>query len=341
MAVRIGVIGTSDVAKRRMIPAIKASRSFEYAGVAIAASAEWDEPHTEDAYALMLGRKQAKAQEFVGLFGGKVYGGYEELIQSADVDAVYIPLPPSLHYKWGKCALEHGKHVLMEKPFCVAGAQTEELVALAKRNNLALTENYGFVYHSQFKKIKELYAGGELGELREIRATFGFPHRAATDFRYSRTYGGGALLDCGGYTVKAACQFLRSPELVFASLTKPAGYEVDLFGSAVLRESGTNALLSFGMDNAYKCEFALWGSCGEVFSTRAFTAPDDFESTVTLCTKSGKQVIPCGTCNQFLACLDSFYNLIASGAVRDEEYKALCLQSGLLSAIEARGTADV
>jgi hypothetical protein len=333
MAVRIGVIGTSDIARRRMIPAIKACPDFEYAGVAVASSREWDEPHSEADYAVMLEAKKAKAAEFVKLFGGNVYVGYEELLHDESIDAVYIPLPPSLHYVWGKRALENGKHVLMEKPFTVGGRQTQELVSLAKARNLAVMENYGFIYHNQFKKIKEIVKSGGIGQLREIRAAFGFPHRAAGDFRYSRKYGGGALLDCGGYTVKAACQFLSGPELVCSSLVQPASYDVDLYGTAVLRAGSVNAVLSFGMDNAYICELSVWGSSGQVLSTRAFTAPDDFESKVTLCTKEGKQEIPCGRCNQFLECLHVFRSLIDSGDGRRAEYESLELQSALLDGI--------
>ena len=65
MAVRIGVIGTSDIAKRRMIPAIKQNKHFEYEGVAVANSAEWNEPHSEQEYVSILEKKKQKAQEFL------------------------------------------------------------------------------------------------------------------------------------------------------------------------------------------------------------------------------------------------------------------------------------
>ena len=105
---------------------VKQCADFEYKGVAIAASSEWDEPHSEKEYEQILENKKAKAKTFCDDFCGKTYIGYEALLKESEIDAVYIPLPPALHYKWGKLALENGKHVLMEKPFSINFEQTKE-----------------------------------------------------------------------------------------------------------------------------------------------------------------------------------------------------------------------
>ncbi len=335
MALRIGVIGTADIAKRRMIPAIKQSTDFEYAGVAIASSSEWDEPHSENAYEQILENKKAKAQSFYDEFGGKTYVGYEALLKDPSIDAVYIPLPPALHYKWGKLALENGKHVLMEKPFTINYDHTKELLAIAEKKNLAVIENYGFIYHNQFKKLKEICKNGEIGNLREIRASFGFPHREISDFRYSKKYGGGALLDCGGYTIKSACEFMENPEVVYASLVTPKNYEVDLYGSVVLKDKTSNitAILSFGMDNAYKCDFELWGNKGSVISNRAYTAPENYDSFVTLSTKDGKKDIRCGSDNQFLKILDNFSSAIKNTKKKTDSYEEIKMQQKIVQNI--------
>ena len=323
MSIRIGVIGTADIAKRRMIPAIKQCGLFEYAGVAIASSAEWEEPHTDAEYESVLEGKKAKAKAFCNEFGGSSYIGYEALLNDSSIDAVYIPLPPALHSKWGKLALQRGKHVLMEKPFCVSLEQAKELLALAEEKNLAVIENYGFIYHAQFDKIKEICKSGEIGKLREIKANFGFPQRESSDFRYSKKYGGGALLDCGGYTLKAALEFMDQPELCFASLVTPKDCEVDIYGSAVLKQNDLCAHLSFGMDNAYKCDFELWGSKGSAISNRAFTAPDNYKSSIKLSTKEGLKEIPCGADNQFLKILQQFALAIESPEKRKGLYKSI------------------
>ena len=104
---KIGVIGTADIAKRKMIPAMMKASGVEYAGVAIAAREEWEQEYFEKDYAELYAKKQIKGQEFVNLFGGKLYESYRSLILDESVDAVYIPLPPALHYRWAKEALEH------------------------------------------------------------------------------------------------------------------------------------------------------------------------------------------------------------------------------------------
>ena len=134
--IRLGILGTSEIAFRRFLPALKKHSEFEYIGVA--------------------SRNIEKTKLFVESYGGKGYSSYDELLQDKNIDAVYIPLPPALHFEWGKKALQAGKHILMEKPFCVNLQQTEELIELAKERNLAVHENYMFMYHKQLTKIKEI-----------------------------------------------------------------------------------------------------------------------------------------------------------------------------------------
>ena len=90
---RIGIICPSEIAFRRFLPALKEAGSFEYAGVAIANKEEFVGATDE-----ILAKERAKAQTFVDNYGGKIYEGYRNLIESEDIDAVYLPLPPGLHY---------------------------------------------------------------------------------------------------------------------------------------------------------------------------------------------------------------------------------------------------
>ena len=252
---RIGILGTSDIAFRRFLPALK--NTFDFAGVA--------------------SRDVAKTVKFIKAFGGKGYNGYDALLDDENIDCVYIPLPPALHFEWAKKALLSGKHVMLEKPFTTSMNDTHELVELAERKNLALHENYMFQYHSQIDFILT-----ELGELRLIRLDFGFPFRGAADFRYNKALGGGALFDCGGYTVKLASILLGdTARFTDATLIYKEGFEVDIGGTATLRNSdGLTAQIAFGMDNGYRCSLDVWGRAGSLFTDRVFTAPDGFSPTV-------------------------------------------------------------
>jgi predicted dehydrogenase len=263
---RLGILGTSDIAFRRFLPAL--GGSFDFAGVA--------------------SRDLGKTAKFTDAFGGVGYDGYDALLNDETIGAVYIPLPPALHFEWAEKALLNGKHVMLEKPFTTRLSDTQALVELAKSKGLALHENYMFVYHSQLDFIRGKM--NEIGELRLIRCDFGFPFRGNTDFRYDKNMGGGALLDCGGYTLKLAAMLLGSGARVTAAGLnyKPQtafrpGFNVDIGGSATLvNKSGVTAQVCFGMDNSYRCSLDIWGSKGAISTDRIFTAPDGFETTVTV-----------------------------------------------------------
>lgn len=305
--IRIGVLCPSEIAFRRFMPALKKLDSFEYIGLAAATEREFSGADSDEVRPSEL----EKAEKFVAAHGGKIFKGYESLISSDEIDAVYLPLPPALHYKWGKKVLQAGKHLLMEKPFTTSLAETEELLALAEEKGLVVHENYMFLYHSQLQKVKELIADGALGEIRLLRMAFGFPKRSGDDFRYKKDLGGGALLDCGGYPVRLALELLgNSAEVVQAQLTQPEGHEVDLFGSAVLKNDvGLCAQISFGMDNAYQCQLEVWGSKATLIAPRIFTAPADFLPVLYLQGSSSKSEIEMPKDDSFFNSLKVFFCL--------------------------------
>lgn len=313
---KIGILGTADIAFRRFLPALQKCSEFLFAGIA--------------------SRTPEKVQPFIDAFGGQAYKSYDALLADESIDAVYVPLPPALHYEWGKKVLLSGKHLLMEKPFTTSLEQTRDLLRIAEEKGLAVHENYMFLYHSQLAYIKKLIADGELGEIRLYRMAFGFPKRSEGDFRYNRELGGGALLDCGGYPVRLALELLGDTARVTqAKLVQPAGYEVDLFGNAVLEnDDGLCAQVSFGMDNAYQCQLEVWGSKQTLIAPRIFTAGDGFEPILQLRSSQDEK-------KQMLAADDQFYNSLSRFArlcngieTRDGN---IYTQSNLIGIIQNKG----
>ncbi|MBP3720039.1 MAG: Gfo/Idh/MocA family oxidoreductase, partial [Clostridia bacterium] len=114
--INIGVLGTSGIAERRMIPAIRKDGTFRYAGTAYSTREEMGFQGTDGEFEPLLARKLEKAARFQSSFGGKIYEGYRSLLEDPGVEAVYIALPPALHFRWASEALRRGKHVLLEKP---------------------------------------------------------------------------------------------------------------------------------------------------------------------------------------------------------------------------------
>lgn len=329
--IRIGIICPSEIAFRRFLPSLKQAEDFEYVGVAIASKEEFVGATDE-----ILAKERQKAQTFVDSYGGKIFEGYSTLISSDELDAVYLPLPPALHFQWAKQALQKGKHVLVEKPSTTSLADTQELISIAKEKSLALHENYMFVFHNQIAAINEIVKSGEIGDIRLYRISFGFPRRDARDFRYNKALGGGALLDAGGYTMKLATELLGSSvRLVAATANYTSEFEVDLYGSATLEnDDKVVAQVAFGMDNDYKCDLEIWGSKGTLTTGRIMTAPNGFEPTYTIKKNQDYTDGKLPADDAFLKSIERFGTCVTDDAVCKDNYEKLLKQEQLVEAFK-------
>jgi predicted dehydrogenase len=177
---RIGTLGSSRISQPALIdPAVSVPE------VTVAAVAARD-PARAEAYALRHGLEKA-------------YGSYEELLADPDIDAVYNPLPNSLHGPWTLRAIEAGKHVLCEKPFA-SNADEAALVARAvSASGLVVMEAMHYRYHPLTQRLTEVV--GELGPVRHIQAWTSFAIVDPGDIRYDYGLAGGAMMDGGCYAI--------------------------------------------------------------------------------------------------------------------------------------------
>ena len=136
--IKIAVLCPSEIAFRRFMPAIKKVESAEYVGIGVANEIEWFGSQSSKHDLSILQVENEKAKKFREVYGGKIFNSYLELLTSKEVDAIYIPLPPALQYKWVKETLKNNKHVFVEKPSTTCYKDTYELVELANKLNLAL-----------------------------------------------------------------------------------------------------------------------------------------------------------------------------------------------------------
>jgi xylose dehydrogenase (NAD/NADP) len=149
-------------------------------------------------------RDRERGEAFAQRHGiARVHGSYEELLADPEVEAVYIPLPNSLHVPWSVKALEAGKHVLCEKPLTRRGADAEAAFDAAERAGRLLMEGFMWRYHPQTEELARRV--GEIGPLRVVRAAFGFTLAAEDtgNVRIQPDLEGGALMDVGCYCVSA------------------------------------------------------------------------------------------------------------------------------------------
>jgi xylose dehydrogenase (NAD/NADP) len=183
-----------------------------------------------------LGRAQAFASEH-GL--ARAHGSYEELLADPEVDAIYNPLPNSLHVEWSIKALEAGKHVLCEKPMSRHAGEVERAFDVAEREGLVLEEAFMWRHHPQLARARELLAAGDVGELRVIRAAFAFNAPDPDDIRLQADLDGGGLMDVGCYCV-SGCRALAGAEPIRAYAEYVPGGQggVDIALAATLRFPG-------------------------------------------------------------------------------------------------------
>lgn len=323
------------------MPALAQVDGVEYAGVGVATADEFrlgPEGSPARGAAAGEGALDAPSLELArGMqaeWGGEVWRGYGALLADPSVDAVYAPLPPALHFPWGRVALEAGKHVLMEKPFTTAEDATHELLGLSRARGLAVHENYMFAFHSQIAWIREKVASGELGEFRMARIDFGFPFRGGSDFRYSAALGGGALLDCGGYALKLAAMLLGDEaRVVAARLERGRGLDVDLFGSATLESPRGAVQVSFGMDNDYRCSLDVWGSEASLWTGRVLTAPAGLEPEVVIRRNGAEERAALPADDSFRKSIEHFARCVADPAEAEARRGEILRQAGLVEQV--------
>lgn len=302
--IRIGVLGTANIATKSVIPALMTLREH-FCTVGISS------------------RSTVKAKEVATNFAINPFDGYDSILSKKIVDAIYIPLPNALHYRWVKTALNRGIHVLVEKSLACTYAEVEELCELASKRKVALVENFQFRFHRQLKEIQNMVNSGKIGELRAVKSYFGFPPFAdLKNIRYQNALGGGALLDAGVYPLKIAQIFLGLDLTVgAANLNSQNDSEVDIWGGAYLKQRTGHlfAEVAFGFDNYYQCNLELWGSKGKIVADRIFTAPPDYESVIKLYTSNGREEFRVGTDNHFINMLTYLSKVICDEGLMEKE----------------------
>ena len=142
------------------------------------------------------------------------YGTYEELLADPDVEAIYNPLPNTMHSEWSIKAMEAGKHVLCEKPFSRHIGDVERAFDAADATGMHLSEAFMYRHHPQTARLAELVASGAIGELRVIRSVFSYSLYDADNIRLRTDVEGGSLMDVGCYCISGARLLGGEPESV-------------------------------------------------------------------------------------------------------------------------------
>lgn len=240
---RFGIIGTANIA-RGFVNGVRGSSLIEVTAIA--------------------SRSQQAASDFAAEFGiAQAFGSYQQLLDEAQIDAVYIPLPNSMHAEWAIKALERGIPVLCEKPLGLSRAQATVMFDAAARNDTALLEAFPYLYQPQTGQLTELVASGAIGDVRMIQAAFGFCLGPAGNTRLEPELGGGSLLDVGCYSISLSCLLIAKPALNVSARARwaPSGVDMAVSGS-IHFEGDRMAQIMSAMDIAPHRQAMIIGSDG-------------------------------------------------------------------------------
>jgi D-xylose 1-dehydrogenase (NADP+, D-xylono-1,5-lactone-forming) len=178
---RIGILGTAKIA-RSFVQGVQTSERVAVSAVA--------------------SRNADKAANFAAeLKIARHFGSYQALLADPDIDAVYNPLPNSLHAEWTIAAARAGKHVLCEKPLAANAVEARAMFEAARRHGVHVVEGYPYLAQPQTRKMRELLRDGAIGQIKLLQASFGFTLTDAGNIRLDPALAGGALMDVGVYPV--------------------------------------------------------------------------------------------------------------------------------------------
>jgi predicted dehydrogenase len=210
---RWGILSTAKIGRDHVIPALQDADN----GVVTA----------------IASRDRQKARALADRFGAAhAFGSYEEMLASAVIDGVYIPLPTSQHVEWAVKAADAGKHVLVEKPLALRAEDIAPVIAARDRNHVLVSEAFMVTYHPQWLKVRSLIADGAIGRLRHVQGAFSYYNVDADNMRNKPELGGGGLPDIGVYpTVATRFSAGKEPVRLQATVERDPKFGTDIYAS--------------------------------------------------------------------------------------------------------------
>jgi predicted dehydrogenase len=286
--VRWGMLGTSNFAQRRVIPAL---RDASCAVLTAVASRDFGKAAT---YARENGISQA-------------YGSYDELLADREVNAVYVALPNHKHAAWSVRALEAGKHVLCEKPIALEASDVLKVIAARDRARVKAGEGFMVACHPQWLMVREIVDSGRAGEIRAIQTSFGFTLPNPQNIRNVLQFGGGALFDIGCYPVFCSRFVLqREPSRAFCTMDFDPDSSIDRLTSGILDFGTVQSSFVASIQVISNQRVTLLGTTGKIEIEIPFNAPTDRPARVIF----NDEVLETPVCNQFTLEFDAFSRAI-------------------------------
>jgi predicted dehydrogenase len=326
--VRWGVLGVARIATEKVIPAMQRGQWSEITAIA--------------------SRDLGKAERAATALGiPKTYGSYEALLADPDVDAIYNPLPNHLHVPWSARALEHGKHVLCEKPIALTAAEAATLVDARDRTGAKIQEAFMVRTHPQWLEARALVRGGAIGDLTAMLGVFSYFNREAGNIRNRVDAGGGALMDVGCYLINTArFIFEQEPARVIGTVQRDPDFGTDRLTSILLDFGRGHAAGTCSTQMVPAQRIQIFGTTGRIELPIPFNAPPDRPCRLIVDTGgdlfgAGISEITIDTCNQYTIQGDLFSRAVLDDApvpspIEDAVKNMACIDAIFTSARTGR-----
>jgi predicted dehydrogenase len=293
-----GVVSTARIGVDWVIPAINKTANGKVVAIA--------------------SRDESKARKVAQSLGiAAYYDDYSELLESKDVDAVYISLPNSMHHKWTIQAAENRKHVLCEKPLGLSARESEEMAEACHRADVKLCENFMYRYYPHIRKLKKLIDDGRIGKISLIKSAFTFKLDDLNDIRLNKELGGGSLYDVGCYCVNvsrmlAGCE----PIQVQATAHIHANGVDDVFIGIMQFPNDELAVFDSGFQTMLRHPIEVVGSKGTLEIPAVFEPGFVKPEIVIRCGTT--ETISCQNVNPYLLLAEDFADSILND--REQQY---------------------
>lgn len=286
--VKWGILGYARIARLSTIPAIMNANNAEFFGIA--------------------SRDQDKLNECKKEYDcKKTYLTYDQLLDDPEIDAVYIPLPNSLHKEWVIKAAKKGKHILCEKPIALNTEEVLEMKKASEENNVLLMEGFMYRYTNRTKKVLELLKSGIIGDIKYINSTFRFFLDRENTIKMKPELGGGSIYDVGCYPLDFINMIMKKdPTDVSAEFIYQDNVD-SMFTGTLKYENDTIAVLNSGFNAFDRMYSEIIGSKGLIEIPDTFL---DIAGVITLHTKDEVKEFQIEACERYTREIEDFSDAI-------------------------------
>jgi len=257
-----GILGAARV-NQRLLPAIE------------------NNPHSK--LLMLASRREGGAQECINKYSKypsdvKASQSFDEVIQHPDINAIYIPLANEEHTEVALKAIQHKKHVLIEKPMALTKDEVVQITNAAKKHEVQVIEGFMYVFHSQFDFIQQMIASRKLGQIQYAHSMFSFPIQPARYYRINRSIkdGGGAHWDIGPYAIHTLRQVMGGSVKRLFATAKMNTYQADMSASGILEFTDQRrASFDISFECTRRSEFEIFGDKGRLKCHTVWQHEDD------------------------------------------------------------------